>query len=166
MSYALDPPRKPPKRKRKNNPNRNRRLSPYSRLPALVNLDRRTKEAQLIKNTRAELLGHLGGSANVVQAALIEQAVQIKLRLAVMDRRFAETGTQTEHDSRTYLAWANSYSRMLAKLGIAAPKGHPTGLTEYLTKKAASEPHTASGASVVSEEPPTAAPVLARHGGR
>jgi hypothetical protein len=47
---------------------------------------------------------------------MIEQAVQIKLRLAVMDRKFVDSGAQTDLDSRTYLAWANCYSRVLCKL--------------------------------------------------
>jgi hypothetical protein len=50
---------------------------------------------------------------STTQRALIEQGVQIKLRSAVMDRLFAESGSMTAHDSRVYLAWANSLARLL-----------------------------------------------------
>ncbi len=49
---------------------------------------------------------------------LINQAVQLTVRIASMDRKFTETEQQTEHDSRTYLAWANSLSRLLRQLGL------------------------------------------------
>jgi hypothetical protein len=121
-------------------------IQPCSRPGTLAKLDQRTKEARLLRETRTELLAHVGGRPSATQRALIEQLVQIRLRLAVMDRRFAETGAQTEHDSRTYLAWANSYARLLRQLGFAAPKERAPTLSEYLSAKAVSEPHTASGA--------------------
>jgi hypothetical protein len=103
----------------------------------LAKLDQRTREARLMRETRAELVRHVGGTPSATQAALIDQLVQIKLRLAVMDRRFAETDAQTDHDTRTYLAWANSYARLLAQLGLkATPPPRPT-LREYLDGKAA-----------------------------
>jgi hypothetical protein len=109
-------------------------IRPYSRPAALAKLDQRTKEARLIRETRAELLAQIGDRPSAVQRALIEQLVQIRLRIALMDRKFAETGAQTDHDSRTYLAWANSFSRLLGRLGLEAsapPPKVPT-LAEYL----------------------------------
>src|SRR4029077_8360806 len=41
---------------------------------------------------------------------MIERACQLTLRIVAMDRKFAETGAQTDHDSRTYLPWSNSLS--------------------------------------------------------
>ena len=38
------------------------------------------------------------------------QARSIIAACVAMDRKFAETGAQTDHDSRTYLAWSNSLS--------------------------------------------------------
>jgi hypothetical protein len=122
-------------------------IRPYSRPGVLAKLDQRTKEARFVRELRDELLVHIGGRPSATQRALIEQLVQIRLRLAVMDRRFAATGAQTDHDSRTYLAWANSYARLLRQLGFAAPKEHAQSLTGYLAAKAASEPHTAPSAS-------------------
>jgi len=140
-------------------------IQPYSHPKTLARLDGRTKEARLVKATRAELLRHLGGEADTIQAALIEQVIQIRLRLATLDRKYAQTGMMTDHDTRTYLAWANSYSRMLAKLGITLPKARPSGpgLTEYI---AARSLQTASSVSTHSEEPPARSPVLAPPGGR
>lgn len=109
------------------------RISPYSKRVALVTMDRRTKEARLLRDTRAELTAHLGGNPSATQRALIEQAAQLRLHLATMDRTFAETGGKmTLHDSRTYLAWANSYSRLLRLLGLkGAPERGPS-LAEIL----------------------------------
>jgi hypothetical protein len=98
-----------------------RRIGAYSRPKAMAKLDGRTVEARLMRETRANLEKHVGGTPSAVQQALIEQAVQLRLRLAVMDSKFAQTGSQTEHDSRTYLAWANSYSRLLRLLGMKGP---------------------------------------------
>jgi hypothetical protein len=139
-------------------------IRPYSRPGALAKLDQRTKEARFVRETRDELLVHVGGRPSATQRALIEQLVQIRLRLAVMDRRFAETGAQTDHDSRTYLAWANSYARLLRQLGFAAPKEHAQSLTDYLAAKAASEPHTAPGASPRHSTAPASSPSVASSG--
>lgn len=90
--------------------------------------DGRTKEARLVRETRAALVAHVGGEPSVVQSALVEQAVQLRLRLAAMDRRFAETSDQTEGGSKMYLAWANSYARLLRHLGIDGAKAAPPSL--------------------------------------
>jgi hypothetical protein len=101
-----------------------------------VKLDGRTREAILIKETRAELLAHVGGHPSATQRALIEQLVQIKLRLAVMDRKFAATGsTMTDHDSRTYLAWANSYSRLLRLLGLEGHQASQHSIRDVLARR-------------------------------
>jgi hypothetical protein len=97
------------------------RIRPYSSPDALTKLDGRTREARLMRETRAELTAHVGGAPSTVQSCLIEQLVQLRLRIATMDRKFAATGEMTAHDSRTYLAWANSYSRLLARIGIKGP---------------------------------------------
>lgn len=93
-------------------------LAPYSRPLALSKVDGRTAEGQLLAATRAELIAHVGGSPSATQWALIEQAAQLRLRIAVMDRAFAKAGSLTDHDTRTYLAWANAYSRHLRAIGL------------------------------------------------
>ena len=139
-------------------------IHPYSRPGALAKLDQRTKEARLIRETRAELLAHVGGKPSATERALIEQLAQIHLRLAMMDRKFAETGAQTDHDSRTYLAWANSYARLLRQLGFQGPKDHPPGLADYLAARPASGPHAPSGASPRQTPAPSSVPAVARPG--
>ncbi len=113
-----------------------RRLHPYVDSGALLRADGRTKEARLLFSIREELVEHVGGEPNAVQRALIEQAAQLRLRIALMDRKFAETGVQTELDSRTYLAWTNSYARLLARLGPASPPRQASpSLRDYLARK-------------------------------
>jgi hypothetical protein len=86
--------------------------------------------ARLMREYRTELINHCGAHPTATQRQLIEQMLQIKLRLTLMDCRFAQTGEQTEHDSRTYLAHANSYSRLLRQLD--KPRG-PTP-AEHMAK--------------------------------
>ena len=105
----------------------------------LARLDGRTKEARLLQGIRADLVAHVGGAPSATQRALIEQIAQLQLRVAVMDRRFAETGAQTDHDSRTYLAWANSLSRLLRQLGVKARAADAPDLRSYLAQRAASD---------------------------
>ena len=73
-------------------------LTPYCSATTLATRDGRTREARLLKNLRAELVAHVG-VPSAVQGALITQACQLGLQIALMDRKFAETGTQSEHDS-------------------------------------------------------------------
>jgi hypothetical protein len=70
--------------------------------------------------TRIALRAHVGGKPSIVQQTLIERACQLQIRIAMMDRDFANGFQQTEHDSRTYLAWSNSLTRTLRELGIEA----------------------------------------------
>jgi hypothetical protein len=112
-------------------------VAPYSRPAALTKLDQRTKEARLIRKTRAELLAHVGGDPSATQRALIKQLVQIKLRLAVMDRKFCQTGAQTDHDSRTYLAWANTYARSLRQFGMESVKRPGPTLADHFAARTA-----------------------------
>jgi hypothetical protein len=96
------------------------KLGPYSQTAVLSKLDGRTKESRLMRGTREALAAHTGGKPTIVQQTLIERACQLQIRIAMMDRQFAETGEQTEHDSRTYLAWSNSLVRTLRQLGLTA----------------------------------------------
>ncbi len=118
-------------------------MSPYSRPNALAKLDGRTREARLMRDTRAEMIAHVGGHPSATQRALIERAVQLSLRIAMMDRKFAEQGVQTEHDSRTYLAWSGSLSRALRDLGLKAAKERAISYAEHAAARAAQQAPTA-----------------------
>ena len=111
-------------------------MSPYSRPAALAKLDGRTREGRLVRDTRSALIAHIGGQPSATQRALVERAVQLTLRIASMDRKFAETGVQTEHDSRTYLAWSASLSRALRDLGMKGVAEKPRTLAEIRADRA------------------------------
>ena len=51
----------------------------------------------------------------------------------------------TAHYSRTYLAWANSYSRLLRQLGMQGVAEKPLTLAEHLARRA-QQASAASGA--------------------
>ena len=97
-----------------------RGLKPNSRRHRLGYLDGRTYEAKLYYRFREDLTAHVGGAPSITQSAIIERCAWIRVQLALMDAKIAD-GSLTEHDSRSYLAWANTLSRLLAKLGLDAP---------------------------------------------
>ena len=66
------------------------KLGPYSWTAILSKLDGRTREARLMRGTRSALVAHVGGRASVVQQTLIERACQLQIRIAMMDRDFAD----------------------------------------------------------------------------
>jgi hypothetical protein len=107
-------------------------LGPYSQTAILSKLDGRTKEARLMRGTRSALVAHVGGRPSIVQQTLIERACQLQIRIAMMDRDFAEGHVQTEHDSRTYLAWSNSLTRTLRELGVNEASARPLTPAEAL----------------------------------
>jgi hypothetical protein len=97
-----------------------------------------------MRETRAELVAHVGGKPTAVQSAMIERACQLTLRIVAMDRTFAETGAQTDHDSRTYLAWSNSLTRTLTQLGVAgATTGREPSIADLLVQPAGPSPRVA-----------------------
>ena len=108
----------------------------------------RTREGRLLKRMRVELIAHVGGKPSATQRAMIDQCAQLRLRLAVMDRAFAQSGgAMTAHDTRTYLAWANSYSRLLRQLGLQGVAERAPTLAEILATPAASVPIAAADAA-------------------
>jgi hypothetical protein len=113
-------------------------IGPYSRPSVLSKLDQRTREARLVRETRADLLAHLGGNASATQRALIDQAVSLKLHIALMDRKASETGgIMSERDGRQYLAWANALSRLLRQLGMKGAPERPRTLADIRARQTA-----------------------------
>jgi len=113
------------------------KLGPYSRPDAFRNLDGRTWEAKLLAATRADLVAHVGGAPSATQRALIDRAAWLSLHIAQMDRRTADGHAMSEHDSRTYLAWTASLSRLLRQLGPQAKGAKPPDLASYIQGRAA-----------------------------
>jgi hypothetical protein len=114
-------------------------IGPYSRPAVLARLDGRTREGRLVRDTRAQFVAHLGGNPSATQRAMIERAVQLTLRIAAMDRKFAEDGKMTEHDTRTYLAWSGSLSRAVRDLGIKSVGQKAPSLAEHIAARTASK---------------------------
>ena len=137
------------------------RIRPTYRPVALAKLDQRTKEARLIRETCAELVAHVGGRPTAVQSALIERACQLTLRI-VANWKFAETGAQTDHDSRTYLAWSNSLTRTLTQLGVAgATAGREATLADAFAAAPASPPARSAIETPASAQTPSSATAAA-----
>jgi hypothetical protein len=95
------------------------KLGPYSKEIVLARPDGRTREARLVRQMRERLTEELGGSRRMTarQRVLVERAVYLQLRCAVLDKRLAD-GTFTDYDSKTYLAFSNSLRRAMEALGL------------------------------------------------
>jgi len=119
------------------------KIGPYSRPHSLAKISGRTREGRLMRDTRAALVTHLGGKPSVTEAMLIERVVNLQLRIAAMDRKFAETGEMTEHDTRTYLAWSNAVSHLIRDLGLKPGGGAP--IDPYAIIKAINAWHRPAG---------------------
>jgi hypothetical protein len=70
---------------------------------------------------------------------LIELAVQIRMRLVVMDLKFADSGEQSPRDAKQYLAWSNSLQRALSRLGLEGAKEQTATLADFFAERAARE---------------------------
>ena len=113
-----------------------RRLGPYSKPAVLAKLDQRTKEAQILHDTREALTEHVGGSPSAVQRMLIERAAQLTLKLQQLDAEIAADGL-SDHDTRYYICWSNALNRTLAQLGTKPAAARAPGLPDYLAAKGA-----------------------------
>ncbi len=111
-------------------------IGPHSRPAILAKLDQRTREARLVRETRADLTAHVGGKPSATQRALIERAAQLTLQVWLFDRKAALTGgTMTERDSRQYLAWSNTLVRTLKQLGTKGAADRPPSLAEHIASR-------------------------------
>ena len=113
-----------------------RKVRVYSQPAMLANLDQRTREARMMRETRAALTAHVGGKPSATQKVLIERAVMLTLRLAMLDAKTPTEG-MSERDSRQYLAWNNSLVRLTKQIGITGCAEKPRTLAEHVASKAA-----------------------------
>jgi hypothetical protein len=123
-----------------------RQVGPYSRLD-LPTFSGKTREGAFLRGVRAELVKHVGGRPSATQAVLIEAAAQLRVRITLMDRQFAETHVQSDHDTRTYLAWIGSLARLMTRLdslkGVAdKPRWQPPAASPPATPTAAAMART------------------------
>ena len=122
-------------------------LGPFSAQQRLTKLDGRTREARLAQSTRGSLMQHLGHPASATEEMLIERCVQLSVRIALMDRRFAERREMTEAETNTYLSWSAHLSRLLSQLGLQGPKQKPKDLSDVIREIEAKKlQHPASAA--------------------
>lgn len=104
---------------------------------SVARLDARTKEGRLARAVRDELVEHVGGEPSTTQKLLIEHAALLIVHLAVMDRKFSETGDLCAFDSRRYLSWSRALAFALSKLGTEGAKKKAPDLATYLQQKSA-----------------------------
>jgi hypothetical protein len=113
-----------------------RQIGPYTRPHRLAKFDGRTREAALLRETRARLIEHVGGSPSAVQAELIERAAQLTLKVAQLDAKL-DAGAMTDHDHRHYLAWSNALTRTLSKLGLKGAAERAPSLADLFPDRTA-----------------------------
>ena len=106
------------------------RLAPYSARAVLAKPDGRTREGRLLRDTRADLVAHVGGTPSATQKALIERAVALTLQIALMDTKLATAGF-TDHDHRAYIAWTNALTRLMRQLGLKGAAERVPTLRDY-----------------------------------
>jgi hypothetical protein len=96
-----------------------RRQRPAESLQVAMPVDARTRAGRAVRLLKVRLLSYLGPRATQAQLILVEQLLQLKLRLAMMDANFVAAGGKlSPHDGRQYLAWSNSLVRGLKALGL------------------------------------------------
>jgi hypothetical protein len=111
---------------------RGRRLP--ENLQTAIRLDRRTIIGREATAFRAALVRHVGASPSETQKAMINLAVQLRMRLLAMDASFTDRGEQSAHDAKQYLAWAASLRRALVALGMEAAPPRPLTTAEILAQ--------------------------------
>jgi hypothetical protein len=123
-------------------PRRERALSmmgPYSRaidrgaLGGLISGS--SREGRYLRTYEKMLVEHIGGRPSIVQKAMICRAARMALHLELMDERSLVLGRAlTQHDYQHYVAWSNSLTRMLSRLGLQpATADKAPSLSEYLS---------------------------------
>jgi len=89
-------------------------------LRTAIKPDRRTVVGREATKFRADLVRHCKDKPSVTERALIDLAVQLRLRVMMMDYRFLQQGEQSPNDAAIYLAWVNTLSRVVRALGLKA----------------------------------------------
>lgn len=88
-----------------------------------------------MRKIQRDLIAHVGGEPSAAQRILIEQAAQLRLHIALMDKRTAEGRELSERDARQYLAWANSLSKLLRHLGLKGVAARPRSLADHIAER-------------------------------
>jgi hypothetical protein len=133
-STPSDLQREPP---RKRTSAQRQRKDKYSAPVRKAGVTLRTLEGRLIRDVRADLIKHVGGTPSVTQRVLIERAVMLTVQLGRMDAKALADGAMSEHASREYLAWSNTLTRTMKALGIKGASERTPSLKEFLAARSA-----------------------------
>ena len=87
----------------------------------------RSKEGELARRVRRDLIAHLGGKPSATQSMLIARMAWLLVHMARIDERAMAGDGLSAHATREYLAWHGQVARGLAQLGLkGAPARIPT----------------------------------------
>ena len=113
-----------------------KRLRPHTRPNRLATVDFRTVEGRYFRQVRDELTRHVGGKPSPAQKILIERCAQLMLRIRLMDVAHAKEDFLSEKNTREYLVWTNSLSRLLRQLGLEEVPANqkPASIAELIRK--------------------------------
>jgi hypothetical protein len=93
----------------------------------------------LMQRIRDELTAHVG-TPNVVQKLLIERAVVLSLRLAMLDQKIIDDQIIAT-DNHMAIAWQNALTRTLVALGVhAEATPTPSGLEAVMRELGSGAP--------------------------
>jgi hypothetical protein len=109
-------------------------IRPHSKSRQLAKIDYRTSEGLIVKGLRRDLIKHLGGQPTAIERVLIERCCWLQIRLAMLDKKLATGREFTEIDSNVYLAWSNTLTRTLTRLGLKPSKPNNTSTNASLNQ--------------------------------
>jgi hypothetical protein len=99
-----------------------------------------------MRRVRADLIRHVGGKPTPTQSGIIDQIGWLTLYVTRMNRAALETGgVHSAHAAKQFLAYQNSLTHTLARLGLSASPGpeltpaerHAVFLASFAVDKAA-----------------------------
>jgi hypothetical protein len=99
-----------------------------------------SKEGELYRAVVRQLTAHVGGKPSATQALLIGRLAWLQVHLAHLDQRAMSGTALSDHVAREYLAWTNTMTRGLARLGLDAPPTPRETVLQRLQREAATHP--------------------------
>ncbi len=112
-------------------PKRSRRIDVQAR-PLRWTKNGRSREGQLYRAVRAELIAHCGGAPSIAERTIINRLAMMQLHLAHLDESMFRDGGLSPHATREYLAWCNSVAKLLRQLGLKGAAERPPTTAEAL----------------------------------
>lgn len=114
-----------------------------NRRPLGTALNAHSRDYKVLQKARADLAASIGGHPTPVQAMLVEQGAQLRLRLVQSDNQVTADKPMTVAESKHYIALANALTRVLLRLGVdekAKSKPARPSLADHLARHAAAVP--------------------------